>query len=72
MFLKESIKIYILSALKIPILLHPTFGWILYFNELTTKVLSHMMKFVRYGTTGPSITSSLIPLMNGLYLDRIA
>jgi hypothetical protein len=25
---------------------------------------------VRYGTTGPNITSSLIPLMNDLYLDR--
>jgi hypothetical protein len=25
---------------------------------------------VRYGTTGLNITSSLIPLMNDLYLDR--
>jgi hypothetical protein len=25
---------------------------------------------MRYGTIGPNITSSLIPLMNGFYLDR--
>jgi hypothetical protein len=29
-----------------------------------------MMKFVRYGTTGPNITSLLILLINDLYLDR--